>query len=161
MKKNLLVKRMINSFFITILMLLFSWQANAQTIVSKTSSQEIIKAQILKKCLDILDLQQYLAKNTVGSFLPIHILQYPITFSNNLNLSKFNKPIVFQSRQEISSNNVKAFFIFKVLSIVGNTAQVEFDYYNNTKQPQLVEIKASLNKTVSKWEIVSSTLIKK
>jgi hypothetical protein len=135
-----------------------SLSAQSETEATTTSSQEIIKAQILKKCLDILDLQQHLAKNTDDSFLAIHIMQYPITFSNNLNLSKFDEPIVFQSRQEIFSNNVKSFFIFKVLSIDGDTAQVEFDYHNNTKESQLVEIKASLNKSVSEWEIISATL---
>jgi hypothetical protein len=135
-----------------------SAQSQSETEATTASSQEIIKAQILKKCLDILDLQQHLAKNTDGSFLPIHIMQYPITFSNNLNLSKFDEPIVFQSRQEISSNNVKSFFIFKALSIDGDTAQVELDYYNNTIESQLVQIKASLNKSVSEWEIINATL---
>lgn len=132
--------------------------AQSETEATTAFSQEIIKVQILEKCLNILDLQQHLAKNTDGSFLPIHIMQYPITFSNDLNLSKFDEPVIFQSRQEISSNNVKSFFIFKVLSIDGDTAQVEFDYYNNTIESQLVEIKASLNKSVSEWEIISATL---
>jgi hypothetical protein len=88
-------------------------------------------------------------------------MQYPIAFSNNLNLSKFDEPIIFQSRLEISSNNVKSFFIFKVLSIDGDTAQVEFDYYNNTKESQIVEITASLQKSVSEWEIVGLTLNQK
>jgi hypothetical protein len=140
------------------MVLCFTMTLSAQTDTTSASSQEIIKAQILEKCLNILDLQQHLAKNTDGSFLPMHIMQYPITFSNNLNLSKFDEPIVFQSRQEISSNNVKSFFIFKVLSIVGDTAQVEFDYYNNTIESQLVEIKASLNKSVSEWEVINATL---
>ncbi|KGL61660.1 MULTISPECIES: hypothetical protein [unclassified Polaribacter] len=147
--------------FILTLFFSITLSAQSETEAIATSSQEISKTEILEKCLDILDLQQHLAKNTDGSFLPIHIMQYPITFSNNLNLSKFDEAIVFQSRQEISSNNVKSFFIFKVLTIDGDTAQVEFDYYNNTKEPQLVEIKTSLNKSVSEWEIVNSTLNKK
>jgi hypothetical protein len=142
------------------MVLFFSMTLSAQSETEGTiaSSQEIIKGQILEKCLNILDLQQHLAKNIDGSFLPIHIMQYPVTFSNNLTLSKFDEPIVFQSRQEISSNNVKSFFIFKIISIDGDTAQVEFDYFNNTKEPQLVETKASLNKSVSEWEIINATL---
>jgi hypothetical protein len=124
-------------------------------------SQDSDKAQVLQKCIDLPDIQQYLAKNSDGSFIPIHIMQYPIAFSNNLNLSKFEESVIFQSRQEISSNNVKSFFIFKVLSIDVDTAQVEFDYYNNTKESQIVEITASLQKSVSEWEIVDLTLNQK
>jgi hypothetical protein len=153
-------KKLFLNNVICIMTLFFTMTLSAQSETEATTafSQEIIKVQILEKCLNILDLQQHLAKNTDGSFLPIHIMQYPITFSNDLNLSKFDEPVIFQSRQEISSNNVKSFFIFKVLSIDGDTAQVEFDYYNNTIESQLVEIKASLNKSVSEWEIISATL---
>lgn len=158
MKKLFLKKTII---FTLVLFSSISLFAQSETGATTASSEEISKSQILKKCLDILDLQQHLAKNTDGSFLPIHIMQYPITFSNSLNLSKFDKPIYFQSRQGISSNNVKSFFIFKVFAIDGNTAEVEFDYYNNTKESQLIEIKASLNKSISEWEITNSTLNKK
>ena len=101
--------------FILTLFFSITLSAQSETEAIATSSQEISKTEILEKCLDILDLQQHLAKNTDGSFLPIHIMQYPITFSNNLNLSKFDEAIVFQSRQEISSNNVKSFLSLKFL----------------------------------------------
>ena len=127
----------------------------------KVFSQESDKVQILKECLDILELQQYLAKNSDGSYSPIHIMQYPITFSDSINLTKFDEPVIFQSRQEIDSNEIKTYFIFKVLSIESDNAQVEFDYYDNTAEPQLIEISTNLKKTESKWEIVDSKTNKK
>ncbi len=153
--KKLLFK---NAILTVVLFLSITFYAQSQNEAINESNQEFDKGKILEECLDIANFQKYLAKDTTGSFLPIHIMQYPVVFSKNINLSKFDAPIVFNSRHEISTNNVKSFFIFKILTIDGDTSLVEFDYYNNSNEEQLIEVTANLKKSDSDWEITNSTL---
>lgn len=122
----------------------------------KNHISSIDTALILQKCLDSEALAPYFSKNTDGSFIKISIMKYLTIFPPNLSLTKFGETVNFLSRDEIYSNNISSYFIFKVFTIDGDSAKVEFDYISSVSQ--VVGISANLSKSGSQWLITDSTL---
>ena len=155
------------SFGISCFMILLSLNASSkdvnvkevkkvQNINSLTSNSDT--TSILLKCLDSEKLLPLLAKKTDGNYSKIYIMQYLVNFSKDINISKFSETVSFSSRQEIHSNNIKSYFIFKDFSIDGNIAKVEFDYTNNSSAEKVFEITANLEKSGIEWKIIDLTV---
>jgi hypothetical protein len=116
-------------------------------------------ALILKKCLNLPELQQYFTKNPDGTDKQVYIMQYAVKFPVNTAVSKFNKNILFKSRQEIYSNNAETFLIFRTFSIEGENATVVFDFnYNYKTTPGMVEVSLSLHKTGTEWNVTANQI---
>ena len=157
----------ISSIGISCFMILFSLNAHSKNLnVKEVKKHQNIRslisnsdtASVLQKCLDSEKLLPLLAKKTDGSYSKIYIMQYLVNFSKDINISKFSETVTFSSRQEIRSNNIESFFIFKVFSIDGNIAKVEFDYINDSSVEKVFKITANLEKSGIEWKIINLTV---
>lgn len=127
--------------------------------ILRTAAQLPDEAQVLQKCLDLPVLQEHYPTGEDGTKIPIHIMQYPHVFPTDIETSKFGKPIVFMKRTEIYDNLIDVYFLFKVFSVNGDTAEVIFDYfYDYTTAQQVLEITLSMHKVADgTWEISESS----
>jgi hypothetical protein len=116
-------------------------------------------AAVLQKCLDMPELQQYFPKNLDGTYKQVYVMQYPIAFSANNAVSKFQQSVLFEQRGAIYADKADGYFMFTSFAISGNTATVTFDYnYNYTKAPAAIEVSLSLQKTGTEWTITTTQL---
>jgi hypothetical protein len=114
---------------------------------------------VLQKCLDMPELQQYFPKNLDGTYKQVYVMQYPVAFSANNAVSKFQQSVSFEQRGAIYADKADGFFMFRSFSISGNTAAVTFDYnYNYTTVPAAVEVTLTLQKTGSTWAVTNTQL---
>lgn len=131
--------------------------------------QEIVVAQplddkslVLQKCIDLAELQQYYPVDDAGSPSQIFVMEYPVAFSPDLNVSKSGKQVLFMSREDVIANKVKAYFIFRSLDISGNLAKANINYFYDfdytTQQPKIVMVNVEMNKVGSAWDVTTINL---
>jgi hypothetical protein len=114
---------------------------------------------ILQKCLDMPELQQYFPKNLDGTYKQVYVMQYPVAFSANNAVSKFQQSVLFEQRGAIYADKADEFFMFTSFAISGNTATVAFYYhYNYTTTPATIEVTLTLQKTGTEWAITTTQL---
>lgn len=113
---------------------------------------------VIQKCVDLPELQGYYPQNTDGSFVPVHIMQYPMRFDEGLNIEKHGEPPVFMTREEINDNNIDAYFLFERIEWVSNQAFVKFSFYYDCKSgsPQYLHFVIDMIKNNDLWEVISS-----
>jgi len=112
---------------------------------------------VLQKCIDLPMIQSNYPADNSGNFLPVHIMQYPVTIPVDVNLKKFGQLPVFMSRHEIYDNNVDAYFLFKKIDISPGFAYVDYTmYYDyNSEEQKVINISLTLNSiNDNTWEIV-------
>lgn len=114
-------------------------------------------ADVLQKCIDLPELQQYYPLDAAGTPLQIYVMQYPVSFESDLELSKFGKSVLFMDRTEIVENEIQAHFMFRSFDLTQNTAQVNLNYFYNynysTKQFNMVSSIIELHKTDTLWSV--------
>ena len=111
-------------------------------------------------CIDLPELQEHYPRESNGNFIPVHIMQYPIRFDEELNIRKFGAPPVFMSREEMYDNNVDAYFVFKEIDDTNNGGWANFSfYYNyNSENQHVMHVSLVLEKKVEKWVITNSDI---
>lgn len=123
--------------------------------IQKTSSAQLLEeqSQILQTCIDLTELQQYFPKMEDDSDQKLHILNFPVEFSGSLNVSKFNQPVFFCSREEIRNANPDAFIAFTVFDVSDETASIEFEitYDRLTETSGFLKGNLSLVKESGTW----------
>ena len=109
---------------------------------------------ILLKCVELNELQQFYPTETDGSLKPICIMQYPVSFSSEIELIYKGKKALFLTRPIVYEKNIKAFFLIHVIEITGDKATVtfEFDYYLNSIL-NIIKSTAVLQKNDNTWSI--------
>ena len=93
---------------------------NAFSELRKTSTVSSSKNNvglILQKCLDAESLIPYLSVNTDVNYNKLCLIKYPISFTDDLNLSKFGETITFLSRPDIPSKEIEAFLAFRIIVV--------------------------------------------
>jgi len=129
--------------------------------------QEISVAQVLddqslvvQKCIDLPELQQYYPQNMDNSYKQLRILNFPVSFPENLNVSKFGQSVLLKTRAEILTDNPDAFIAFSTFSITETTASVVFEisYNRLTGSPKSITGSVSLEKTAGNWIVTNQTI---
>lgn len=115
------------------------------------------QAKVIQKCIDLPELQQYYPHETDGTMKQIYIVQYPVSFSSDLALTKAGKKILFIKSPDQFETPVESYFRYRSINIDQNSASVVLNYYFNynpsTKQYQNLTIDMTLQKTNMEWDI--------
>ncbi len=125
--------------------------------MAQTSNDQ---SQVLQKCLDLTEIQQYYPQNVDNSYKQLLILNFPVSLPVNLNVSKFGQSVLFQTRAEILADNPDAFIAFSTFSITETTASVVFEisYNRLTGSPKSINGSVSLEKTAGNWIVTNQTI---
>jgi len=118
------------------------------------------QSMVIQKCIDLTELQQYYPQNADNSYKQLRILNFPVSFPENLKVSKFGQSVLFQTRAEILADNPDAFMAFNTFSIIENTASVVFEisYNRLTVSPNSINGSVSLEKAAGNWSVTNLTL---
>lgn len=125
--------------------------------MAQTSNDQ---SQVLQKCIDLTEIQQYYPQNADNSYKQLLILNFPVSLPVNLNVSKFGQSVLFHTRAEIVADNPDAFIAFSTFSFTGNTASVVFEISCNrlTGSPKSITGSVSLEKTAGNWIVTNQTI---
>jgi hypothetical protein len=128
-----------------------------ETVVAQPLNDQ---SQVLQKCIDLAELQQYYPQNADKSYKQLRILNFPVSFPESLSVSKFGQSVLFQTRAEIHDSNPDAFMAFNTFSIIENKASIVFEIsYNRLSQsPNSINGSISLDKTSGNWIVTNLTL---
>jgi hypothetical protein len=118
------------------------------------------QSQIIQKCLDLSEIQQYLPSDLQGNHLPAYIMQLPMVLPEDADVTKFGKKPVYLNRTEMYANNTEAFFQFREITIEQSSARVLFTFNCNYTQPQqkVLHYTILLQKNDNDWTITSTEL---
>jgi hypothetical protein len=113
------------------------------------------QAQILQKCIELQELQQYYPLDAKGNQKPL-IINYwhPVLFPTDLTLLNDGKNVEFREMSLESDKNAEAYFLFKKFVVLQSSSVVKFDFsYDNFNLPKLLEVMLDLAKVGDAWEI--------
>lgn len=125
--------------------------------VGQTRSDQ---ATILKMCLDLPELQPYIAVDSDGKVDQITIYYWhPLLFPIDLNVTKEGKSIQYVPMSEIAGKDGNAFFLFRTFKITGNVGTVSFEYHYWDKGcSKLLLMNLEFGKTSDLWKITRASL---
>lgn len=115
------------------------------------------QAQILLKCIELSQLQQYYPLEADGSQKPL-IINYwhPVLFPTDLTVMNGGKNVEFREMSAENNKNAEAYFLFKKFEVFPGSSLVKFDYsYNDSDHLKAIEVTLELSKTLDKWEIAN------
>jgi len=115
------------------------------------------QAEILQKCIELSQLQQYYPLEADGSQKPL-IINYwhPVLFPTDLTVTNGGKNVEFRVMSMESSKNAEAYFLFYKFEVSGSSSSVKFDFsYNKANHPKMLEVMLDLSKTGDNWEIAN------
>jgi hypothetical protein len=116
---------------------------------------------VLLKCIELPVMKTYMPLNGDGSLKPIHIIQYPVSFSADKELLSGDKKIIFMSPSEIKANSIEAYIAFRSLKIEESTATANLNLFNDynyeTMKFKMTMLFVVLKKTGGIWNVISST----
>ncbi len=82
---------------------------------------------LLKKCLDLEELQEYFHSRIKPERIPL-IIEKNINIPENINLEKFKKKVLILTKQYILLYEIKTAITFEVFYIKGKKANIKFHY---------------------------------
>lgn len=112
------------------------------------------QAQILQKCIELPQLQQYYPLDADGSQKPL-IINYwhPVLFPTDLTIMNGGKNVEFRLMSMESSKNEEAYFLFYKFEVSESSSSAKFDFsYNNVNHRKVLEVMLDLSKTGDAWE---------
>ena len=118
------------------------------------------QAQILKKCIDLPELQSYLMTDAEGNIQQLSIYYWqPSSFSLDLGLTKGGKDIIYKVMSDDAGKMGDPFILFKTFIITGEVAKIAFEYhYGTTNSLKLLQVNLDFIKISDEWT-VSKTLL--
>jgi len=157
------------AFYLAFLSVGYVNSAKAQTINNGQNATYAIgqirndQAQILKKCIDLPELQNYFPVDTNGNQKPVIIgYWHPVLFPIDLKIAKDGQNIQFRLMSLENDKNAEAFFLFTKFEIQQSSSLVNFAYYcNNTIHPKVIQVMLELKKVGDAWEISFIKVINK
>lgn len=112
------------------------------------------QAAILKKCLDVPEIQQQFPTDSEGYPKAVYIMQHAVSFPADIPVSKFGQRIVFLEKDDMIDKNVDAFIMFEIFEISGNNAEITMLFNKKQENGYLAyEIKLKMSKTSSTWSV--------
>jgi hypothetical protein len=117
------------------------------------------KTTVLQLSLDIPGLQDYFPSKATGGKQAVRILQYPVSFPSDIQLSKFGVPVVFLSERN-GVEGLDAYLNFTEFNVQENTASVSFNitYNRNTSTPNSRKVVVKLEKSNDSWSVTESSV---
>jgi hypothetical protein len=115
------------------------------------------QVQILQKCIELSQLQQYYPLDSDGSQKPL-IINYwhPVLFPTDLSVMNAGKNVEFRLMSIESSKNAEAYFLFYKFEVYESSSSVRFDFsYDNASHLKVLEVMLDLSKTGDAWEITN------
>ena len=110
------------------------------------------KQEILQKCIDLDELQQYYHENKVDGRKPLVIYNNGVV-PTNINLTKFGVKVEFMNMEELFFYNKQAYLDFDKFEISSNEAVIQFHY-----AIEGLTVKIKLEKESDKWIIKKKEL---
>jgi hypothetical protein len=127
----------------------------ASTFTFAQSRQD--QTQILQKCIELSQLQQYYPLEADGSQKPL-IINYwhPVLFPTDLTVMNSGKNVEFRLMSMESGKNAEAYFLFYKFEVFESSSSVKFDFsYNKANHLKVLEVMLDLSKTGDNWEITN------
>jgi len=117
-------------------------------------------AQILQKCINLQELQEYYPLDVKGKPKQLYVMQHGVSMPENLNVSKNGKAVVFLEKNEILTKGTDAFFLFRDFKVFQNSSNVAFVYYFNFdgSYKEYVAVELELKKAGDTWSITQSKI---
>jgi hypothetical protein len=128
------------------------------TCIFGQSRQE--QTQILQKCLDLQELQQYYPVDADGNpnTLIIHYC-HPFTLPTDLTVTHGGRNAEFRLMSVENDKNADAYFFFQKFEILESTCHVSLKYcYGNSGNPKEIQVLLDLKKTGDAWAITNYTV---
>jgi hypothetical protein len=120
------------------------------------------QSKILQRCFDLNELQQYFPLDNTGNPDQVYVMQYGIAFPAGLIVSKAGKLVLFVSREEITQNKIKSYFIFRSFDLSASEAKASFNFFYSfdytTNQFKMVMVNIELNKINQDWSVTNIKL---
>jgi len=118
------------------------------------------QAQILKKCIDLPELQSYLIKDSDGTIQQLFINYWnPLLFPLNLGITKDGKGIIYKQMSADAEKAGDTFILFKTFIITGEVAKIGFDYhYGTTNNSKLLQVNLDFKKIGDEWSVAKALL---
>jgi len=113
------------------------------------------KQDVIQKCIDLDDLQQFYHENEVEGRKPL-IIYNDGAVPTSLTLIKFGQPIQFMTKEELFFYNKLAYLDFDKCEITPTSADIVF-YYDI----EGLTIKVTMNKVDGNWTIKTKKLTEK
>jgi len=118
------------------------------------------QAQILKKCIDLPELQSYLMTDSEGKIQQLCInYWHPMMFPTDLGLTKGGKSIIYKEMSIDAQRAGDPFILFNAFVITGEVAKVDFEYHfvtNNSSK--LLQVHLDFIKIDNDWNISKTSL---
>lgn len=115
------------------------------------------QAAILKKCLDVPEIQQYFPTDSDGHPKAVYIMQHAVSFPTDIPVSKFGQRLVFLGKDDLIDMNVDAFILFEVFEIAGNNAEITMLFNKNQENGyRAYEIKLKMSNANSTWSVIET-----
>lgn len=118
------------------------------------------QTRILKKCLDLPELQSYLVKDSEGNIQQLCInYWHPLFFSLDLGLSKGGKNIIYREMSADAEKTGDPFVLFNTFNITGEVAKVDFEYhFRTTNCSKSLQVNLDFKKIGQDWTISKTSL---
>lgn len=140
--------------------------AKAQTFNSVQSATYVPgqrrndQAQILRKCIDLPELQSYLMTDSEGKIQQLSIYYWhPLLFPLDLGLTKDGKDIIYKVMSKDAGKKGDPFILFKTFIITGEEAKIGFEYhYGTTNSLKLLHVDLDFKKIGDEWTVAKTLL---
>lgn len=115
------------------------------------------QAQILKKCIDLPELQSYLLTDAEGNIQQLSIYYwFPLFFPLDLDLTKDGKGIIYKKMPNTGDD---PFILFQTFLITGDIAKIGFDYhYRTNNNSKLLQVNLDFKKIGDDWSVAKTLL---
>jgi hypothetical protein len=128
-------------------------------VMGQLISQNADSTAVLQKCIDLEELQAFLPKELNGTMKPVYLMKRDVVFPPNIDVVKFDLPLVQMKRDQIVNQSVEAFFMFHEFHLTFSSALVKFTFvHDSPKHPKTINATLELEKNGEKWVISKSTL---
>lgn len=118
------------------------------------------QAQILKKCIDLPELQSYLMTDSDGNIQQLSIYYWePRIFPINLGITKGGESIIYKRMSAEAEKAGDPFILFKNFIITGEVAKVDFEYhFVTTNSLKLLQVNLDFKKIGDEWSVAKTLL---
>lgn len=115
---------------------------------------------ILRKCVDLPELQELFTKDSDGNFSQVYVLQHGVSFPTNTNVVKFGKNISFIEKSQLDPEKVKTYFLFWEFTVNNDSAKVDFvlNYIDSTGNPATIRVILEMKSENGNWTVVKTTI---
>ncbi len=142
-------------FLFSLMVVLFSYAFTEPVNGGSTAD----KIAVLQLSLDIPALQSYLPSDANGNKQAVRVLQHPVSFSSDIQLTKNGMPVIFLGQRD-GTQGLDAYINFTEFDVQENSASVFFNitYDRNTSTPNSRKVSVKLTKNQGNWSITESSI---